>query len=79
MSRRKEIKMKRSFRLSGSVDKFALTMIAFVSFIMMQNAFAGFKLDFVTVKTRAPENKEVKIWYRVPANYNSESKQNGGY
>lgn len=40
----------------------------FIWIFFVQLASAG-KLLSVTVKTRAPENREVKIYYRVPKNY----------
>ena len=67
--------MKKSFTHPERRVKFALKIAILVTIIMTQNilSHADAKLDFVTIKTRAPENKEVKIWYRVPENYNAEA------
>lgn len=54
---------------------FASFLILSVSAISTFATFAAAKLENVKVKTGAPENREVTIWYRVPDGYDEKSKE----
>ena len=54
------------------MKKYTLTF--FCLLIISETLFAG-KLENVKVKTSAPENKVVTVWYRVPDGYDEKSKQ----
>lgn len=50
-----------------------LLLSVFTAQFVLVSAFAG--VESVNVKTLAPNNKSVEIYYRIPANYNPQSKQ----
>ena len=50
-----------------------LTILSFLSFQL--NAAPLPQVASVTVKTRAPQNELVTVWYRIPKNYHPRQKQ----
>jgi poly(3-hydroxybutyrate) depolymerase len=54
------------------MEKVFLTF--FCLFVLSDTLLSG-KLENVKVKTSAPENKSVTVWYRVPDGYDEKSKQ----
>lgn len=51
-------------------------IIIFVYLLFCVSVFAQAKLEYVVVNTTQKENKEVKVWYRVPSGYDESSKTN---
>ena len=45
-----------------------LTLLAIVSLLFSSVGFAG-SVSHITVRTRAENNRNASVWYRVPENY----------